>query len=169
MARIRSELESGLSPVEVVKRLVSAYESCGRNYVTGLAARIPMTDGRSKKSGQIRFQNVDRSAKAMIEVLDVDPMRAISTGEAEFATKMSSRRHVYEHNAGVADQKYLEESGDDTATVGQAIRETSRNAVRLGPLLLAMMSNIDAGFRSIFPPEETAAGLKRWAQASPAR
>ena len=97
----------------------------------------------------------------MIEIYDIDPLRGISGGDTEFAAKMFSRRHVYEHNAGVADQKYLDESGDDSVTAGQAIREISANAARLGPLLLQMMSNIDAGFHSIFPPEKTAAGLKR--------
>ncbi len=98
----------------------------------------------------------------MIDIYDIDPMHGISHEDGKFATKMFSRRHVYEHNAGVADQKYLDESGDDSVRVGQAIRESSANAARLGPLLLEMMSNIDAGVRDIFPPEKTAAGLKRW-------
>ncbi len=63
--------------------------------------------------------------------------------------------------APVADQKYLDESGDYSVRVGQAIRETSANAARLGPLVSEMMSSIEAGFRDIFPPEKTAAGLKR--------
>ena len=96
----------------------------------------------------------------MVEIFDIDPMREISDEDAKFATKMFSRRHVYEHNAGVTDQKYLDESGDNSVMMGQAIRETSENATRLGPVLLEMMSNIDVRFRDIFPPEKTAAGLK---------
>ncbi len=66
----------------------------------------------------------------MVEIFDIDPMRGISDEDAKFAAKMFSRRHVYEHNAEVADQKYLDESGDDSVRVGQAIRETSANATR---------------------------------------
>ena len=73
-------------------------------------------------------------------------MREISDEDAKFATKMFSRRHVSEHNAGVADQKYLGESGDNSVMIGEAIRETSENATRLGPVPLEMMSNIDVRF-----------------------
>ena len=76
-------------------------------------------------------------------------MREISDEDAKFATKMFSRRHVSEHNAGVADQKYLDESGDNSVMIGEAIRETSENATRLGPVPLEMMSNIDVRYYSV--------------------
>jgi len=69
---------------------------------------------------------------------------------------MFHRRHVFEHRAGVADQRYLDESGDDSVALGQAIRETPDNVRRFGDLLLAIVRNFDEGFHSIFPPDEKA-------------
>lgn len=160
VSKILDEQSSARSAVDSVKQLVSAYESCGRNFVAALSARTPMTGRRLKEARQLRFQNVNRSARSMVEIFDIDPLRGISNEDARFATKMFSRRHVYEHSAGVADEKYLDESGDDSVKVGQAIRESPANVTRLAPVLLEMMSNIDAGFREIFPPEKSATDLK---------
>ncbi len=69
---------------------------------------------------------------------------------------MFHRRHVFEHRAGVADSKYLVNSGDTTVKEGQAIREKKANADRLIEGLLKMARNVDEDFHNIFPPDPTA-------------
>ena len=62
------------------------------------------------------------------------------------------RRHIYEHNAGVADQRYVRESGDRDAREGVLIRETQVNAHRLISGLSRLFENFDADFHDIFQP-----------------
>lgn len=159
-SRVLAQLASR-SAAAAVKDLVSAYESCGRNYVSSLAQRIPMTGRRTRQAGEIRFHDTTHSARAMVDLFGIDPLKDVSKDQAEFASRMFFRRHVYEHNAGVADQRYLDRSGDTSVIPGQALRETPENATRLGEVLSMMMANIDAGFRDIFPPEKGAARLNR--------
>ena len=64
---------------------------------------------------------------------------------------MFQRRHVYEHEAGVATRRYIEESGDNSITEGTLIRETRENAHRLAGCVIRMASNLEAGFSEILP------------------
>ena len=42
-----------------------------------------------------------------------------------FAVRLFHRRHVYEHNGGEVDQKYLDDSGDTSVKLKQHIHETA--------------------------------------------
>ena len=65
---------------------------------------------------------------------------------------MFLRRHVYEHNGGQVDQRYLDESGDTSVRFGQALREPSEDVFRLTGLILKMARNLHRGFHGLFPP-----------------
>jgi hypothetical protein len=70
-----------------------------------------------------------------------------------FVKNMFFRRHVYEHDGGVATQRYVEESGDDSIERGDLIREAAENAHRLIGCLNRMISNFESDFHEIFEPE----------------
>jgi hypothetical protein len=72
---------------------------------------------------------------------------------------MFHRRHVYEHNGGNADEKYLADSGDPSVRLHQTIRETQASAHRLVGLVEKLAKNLHRGFHDIFPPE---AGPIQW-------
>jgi hypothetical protein len=67
---------------------------------------------------------------------------------------MMHRRHLFEHNAGVADERYVKMSGDPEARQGILVRETQANAHRLINNLTRMAQNLDSDFHEIFPPTE---------------
>ena len=69
-----------------------------------------------------------------------------------FVTRMFLRRHVYEHNGGQVDQDYLNESGDASVKLGQALRESPESPFRLMPLILKRAENPHEGFHVLFPP-----------------
>jgi hypothetical protein len=87
---------------------------------------------------------------------DIRLLKEFKAEEVKFLNLMFHRRHVYEHCGGVADQRYLDEAGDESIRLGQALRETKSNAQRFGALLKNMAANLDEGFHQIFPPNETA-------------
>lgn len=65
---------------------------------------------------------------------------------------MFYRRHVYEHNGGEVDQKYLDDSGDTTVCLKQHIHETLQDAHGLLSSLVKMARNIHSTFHELFPP-----------------
>lgn len=67
---------------------------------------------------------------------------------------MMERRHLYEHNNGVADARYLRESGDTDWREGDLVRETQANAHRLLGLLVQLTTNMQEDFHEISPLTE---------------
>ena len=66
---------------------------------------------------------------------------------------MFHRRHVYEHNGGEVDEKYIRDSGDTSVRLKQVIRENQASALRIAEIVRTMGRNIHKGFHEIFPPE----------------
>ena len=81
-------------------------------------------------------------------------MRDFGSADASFIKLMMHRRHVFEHLGGVADEKYVSESGDPGARVGDLLREDIENCHRLIGLLNRMIANMEADFHEIFQPTE---------------
>jgi len=101
-------------------------------------------------------RNISILGQSRIGVLD-----RVKKEDLAFLKMMFQRRHVYEHNGGGVDQKYIDQSGDKSMRVGQAIRETRSNAERFCDLLQLLSQNLHEGFHSIVPVEETAVRMLR--------
>ncbi len=74
--------------------------------------------------------------------------------DIEFAKLMFHRRHVYEHKGGEADEKYIEDSGDNSVRPKQLLHETVESAHRIVGLVMKMATNLHRGFHEISPPDE---------------
>ena len=135
-----------------VKLLVSSFDSCCKDYLASLAQLTPMTPSRRESCERLLFHNAERTPKLVREYFDIRLLKNFEHQEIEILKLMFHRRHVYEHKGGVADQRYLDESGDDSVVIGQSIREVRENVMRLRELLYEMAVNFDEGFHSIFSP-----------------
>ena len=85
---------------------------------------------------------------------DIELLKGMSD-DLQFLRRMFQRRHVFEHEGGVASRRYIEESGDGTITEGTLIRETRENAHRLASCSVRIATNFEIGFHemlSISPP-----------------
>ncbi len=74
--------------------------------------------------------------------------------DVAFATLMFHRRHIYEHNGGMVDEKYLKDSGDTIVRLRQVIHESQASAHRIIGLVAKMAENLHNGCHDIFQPEE---------------
>ncbi len=116
--------------------------------------RIPMKPGRKAELERLVFHDVDSATiGAMKSMFDLDLLRGLAD-ELPFIKLMMHRRRLYEHNAGVADERYVRESGDQDARLGILIRETQGNAHNLMGGLTRMIGNFDSDFHEIFQPTE---------------
>ena len=90
----------------------------------------------------------------MADTFDIDLIKDMRKSDTDFAVLMFHRRHVYEHNGGEADEKYIADSGDTSVRVKQMLREDRDSAIRTVKLVGQLGRNLDKGFHELFPPEE---------------
>lgn len=58
---------------------------------------------------------------------------------------------MYEHRGGEADQKYINDSGENDVRVGQALRESVETAHRILSIVNKMARSVHADFHEVFP------------------
>ena len=142
---------SHLAPEEAVKRIVSVFDACCRDWAAQLAT-LPMRPRRRKELLETLFHGID-AADVLKRTFDIELLKGMDH-ETGFLRMMFQRRHVFEHEGGVATHRYLSESGDKSITEGTLIRETRENAHRLAGCGVRMATNFEAGFHEIFPVVE---------------
>ena len=153
LAKMRTRANSGGGYESCVADTVGAFDIFTNQLVKQLLAKKPLRSARRYRLEHMRFHNLTTTATELRGAFDIDILERLSADDAAFATLMFHRRHVYEHNGGVVDAKYLTDSGDATVRLGQEIRETQSSAHRLIGVVVKMAKNLHRGFHDIFPPE----------------
>ena len=153
LAEVRDQLVKGLiSPMDAVKKAVSEFDSAARDYVEQFISRVPMKESRRNQLEQLLFHNLDKFDETMKSFFDINLLKGMDA-DRRFIRKMFFRRHVYEHDGGVATARYVRESGDQDIEEGILIRETAENAHKLIGHLNRMIKTLDTDLNEIFPPE----------------
>ena len=132
----------------IVRDCVSAFEGFGRDLLQELA-KIPATPSRRKNINSIKFHNPILAASSIAGCFDIELLKGLGQEDQEFLRKRFFRRHVYEHCSGVADQEYLDNTGDTSVRLGQLIREKSNNVATLIQLVRVLATNFNEGFHAI--------------------
>jgi hypothetical protein len=151
--RLRARINAGGPYEACVKDAVAAFDSFAGQYTKQLVQRVPLTPRRKARIERMRFHNLGSIATEMKTVFDIDILKDMKQEDVAFATLMFHRRHIYEHNGGEADEKYVSDSGDTTVRLKQAIHESQGSAHRLAGLVLKMATNLHRDFHDIFPPD----------------
>ena len=152
LERIRGQLVSGdLSPSDAVKQSVSEFDSAARDYMDQLISIVPMKKSRKKQLERLLFHDLDKFDELLLSCFDIDLMKGMA--DRDFVKKMFFRRHVYEHDGGVATQRYVKEIGDGSIREGDLIRENAENVHRLIGCLNRMTSTFKSDFHEMFALE----------------
>ncbi|HET7251769.1 MAG TPA: hypothetical protein VFI79_18140 [Gemmatimonadales bacterium] len=149
--KIRDRINAGGPYEGYVKDLVSAFDSLAGNHVDQLLARVPLTPERRARMTNRLFHDLRRVAADFKDVFDIDILGGFGDDEIAFGTLMFHRRHVYEHNGGEADERYIANSGDNVR-VKQALHESQESTHRLANVISRLGTNLHKGFHEIFPP-----------------
>lgn len=154
LSEIRSNLNNGQTrPENALSQAVSTFDAACRDFISQILGRIPMKAARKEELSRLVFHDIESDTfRRVKQFFDLDPLRGIQDQDVKFIKLMMERRHVYEHNSGVIDPRYVERSGDGTAIEGNLLREDGGNVHRLIGQLLRMTTNIDKDFHDIFTP-----------------
>lgn len=151
---IRDKITKDNQYEDCARDAVAAFDSFARQIAKQLAKRIPMTPARQKEWSGKLFHNIKPCADAFKTIFDIDAFENFKQDEINFVVLMFHRRHIYEHNGGEVDEKYIRDSGDTSVRVKQVIHENFRTANRIVDLVFKIAQNISEGFHAIFPTEE---------------
>ena len=149
---IRDRINAGGPYESCVKDSVAAFDSLVGRYVGQLIRQIPLTQSRKNRLENRRFHNLQHVATELKDIFDIDILDGVKSDDVAFATLMFHRRHVYEHNGGEADEKYIADSGDKSVRPKQAIHETQDSAHQIAGLVVKMAGNLHRGFHELLPP-----------------
>jgi len=152
--QLRDRINAGGQYEACVRDAVAAFDSFVGRYVKQLVQRVPLTPARRNRLENRRFHDPKFVAAELQETFDIQILDGFDCDEVSFATLMFHRRHVYEHSGGEADERYIADSGDKSARLKQALRETVESAHRTAAVVQKMASNLHRGFHEIFPADE---------------
>ena len=149
---IREELNKGSGPAGCLKDLGSAFDTFVGQYTEQLIQNRPMRSARRERLRKMRFHDLGSTRRELLGGFDIDICEGMTETEIASATRFFQRRHVYEHNGGEVDEKYLRDSGDTSVRLKQAIRETQSGVREFASLTLRMARNLHRGFHDIYEP-----------------
>ena len=149
---IRAQLNAGSEPEDCVRNAVASFDSLSRLIGRELANLIPMSRRRKQRLLKQGFHDLSDVANSLQTWFDIDLFLGVRNDERDQAILMFHRRHVYEHNAGEVDQKYLDDSRDTTVRLKQRIHETKQDTHIFLGSLVKLFRNLHRGFHEIFPP-----------------
>lgn len=166
---IRDRINTTTEYEACAKDVVAAFDSFARQIAKQLSSRIPMTRARRKQWKRKLFHNLKACAEELEVGFDINAFKSLGANETAFAILMFHRRHVYEHNGGEVDEKYIRDSGDTSVRLKQVIQETRETSSKIADLVVTMGRNITEGFHDIFPPEEIPIRIQRDRVGRPSR
>lgn len=154
LEKVREQLDSDGRAVSCLKDTVTEFDSAARAIAKCLARMVKMKLGRKVDLERNLFHNVKRRAEELRQWFDIDIFKGMKPEDVSSVIKMFARRHVYEHNGGEVDKRYIEETGDTSVKVKQLIRETRESVLATVLAVDKMMVNLHGQFHEIFQPEQ---------------
>lgn len=149
---IRDRLNNGEAPENCVRDAVASFDSFMAQVGKELARLVPLTERRRRRLTTQAYHDLDEIRSTMLEWFDIEVCAGMVKKECEAVRRMFFRRHVYEHNGGEVDQRYLDNSGDTSVCLKQRIHETKEGAHELLSSLVKMVRNVHGTFHELLPP-----------------
>ena len=133
---------------EKLTRCVSDFESLA-NQIRNQLSTLPATSKRKTAIKSLNFQNVIAAAKELDKWYGFDFLEGISKSDRSFLHLHFNRRHLFTHNAGRVDKRYIEITKDETVRLNQVLRVKSKEIDRLIKLLRQLGRKLIYGYESI--------------------
>ena len=161
VSRIRERIASGRDLESSVRDSVASFDSFARQIAKQLAHRVPMTQQRRNEWKRRLFHRLSDAVSDLQDVFDIDLVQGMTSDDVAFATLMFHRRHLYEHNGGEVDERYINDSGDRSLRSKQLLRESPQSAARIVKVVLQLGTNLSRGFHRIFAAQEAPIRIAR--------
>ena len=91
------------------------------------------------------FQIIDKGSNMFMTLCGKGYDAWLPSGELHVMKLLFQRRHILEHNNGIVDQRYIDQSGDTSYKVGQRVIVHEQDA----RMLLAIVKKLGAGLKQL--------------------
>jgi hypothetical protein len=149
---IRDRLKAGGTAENAVRDGVAAFDSVVGQYAKQLVSLVPLSKARKSRLERQRFHDLAEARAVFKNCFDIDLCAGMKDADIQATALAFHRRHLYEHNGGEVDQRYLDQSGDTTVKLKQTLHESAASAHDLLGSLLKMVKNLHVGFHELIEP-----------------
>lgn len=119
---------------------VSTFDGFGRELCRIHAHRVP----NSAKAERMNFQNLETARRGFLDLFGIDLSAGVERGAWRAAVMAFQKRHLIAHRLGVADQDYVDKSGDSRAVVGRKVVVNADEVKRLASTINALAAHVVA-------------------------
>src|ERR1019366_6165950 len=127
---------------------VSVFEAMA-NDLKKILVSIPCHVRRREQVRSLNFQNIALAVEQLEQWYAFDLRKGVGTGELVFLDLMFKRRHLFTHNAGRVDEKYLQDTADRTHELNEAVVLAAEEMNRLVVLIRKLGSNLIANVEGL--------------------
>ena len=125
----------------LLNRLVSTFEAMA-NDLKRILTSIPSHARRREQVRGLNFQNIAFAVERLEDWYAFDLKEGLSDDDMQFAGLMFKRRHLFTHNDGRVDEKYLQETRDKSHELNEVVVVTVEEMSRL----LRIVRSLGASF-----------------------
>jgi hypothetical protein len=150
VAKARGRLKDHNSADGALRDLYSGFETLVKSYLRILSENSPLIPDRRDKISKDNYSPSSAQA-AFLEVFGINLYKGVSDDHIALLDQLHSKRHVFEHNGGIVDRRYLEKAGDQSVRIGQRLSVDSSTVFALANTMMKCAENIHSGFHAIFP------------------
>jgi hypothetical protein len=133
----------------VLKQLVEEFEAMANDLKKILASIPSHPERRRQVAHQLDFLDVNTAIEKLRQWYAFDLSHGWKNGDATFANLMFKRRHLFTHNGGRVDQKYLDETGDRSFDLNEMAVLKKQELERLITLVRKLASNLIADVEEV--------------------
>ena len=126
---------------ELLGSTVSVFEAMA-NDLKKILVSIPCHPTRREQIARLNFQDIALAVKQLQNWYAFDLSKGSSAVDLAFVDIMFKRRHLFTHNAGRVDEKYLAETGDKTFQLHEAVVLSHEEMIRFLPLVRKLGGNL---------------------------
>jgi uncharacterized Zn-finger protein len=134
LAIIRQEIATSPNPGRQLRHaygdLVSTFE------------RFCRKEARQQGIEMGRFQNIEHTRRLFKEKGVGDLFAGISGDEKRLIKRVFERRHIHEHNDGIANERYVKNVPEDAALLGKRVELSEQELTSAAHVLRRMLENI---------------------------
>jgi hypothetical protein len=126
---------------ELLNRTVSIFEAMA-NDLKRILVSIPCHPNRREQMARLSFQDIALVVEHLGMWYAFEVGKGLAPGDLAFADLMFKRRHLFTHNAGRVDEKYLAETRDPAFELNELVVLNRNELERLLPIVRRIGTNL---------------------------
>lgn len=106
---------------------------------------------QAKQDKTVSFQNLIKARQNLRAWYGIEMKTGLTDDEWDVLTRAFQKRHVHQHNSGVADEAYLQFANDSSAALGRKVTLSADEVRSVADMLKRLGLHLEAAFSKLKP------------------